>query len=77
MQLKEFYIVPEDVFRVGNATSTLLTKIRGREVDTYEQNGVVLVIANGKGVSVYNAEELSKTPSLAGCGNSLEINPFQ
>ena len=61
MQLKEFYIIPEDVFRVGNATSTLLTKIRGGEVDTYVQNGVVIVVANGKGVSVYNADELSKT----------------
>lgn len=48
---KDFYIFPEDIYRVGNSSSHKLTAIRVGEIDTYEVDGVKMVIANGKGVS--------------------------
>ncbi len=42
-----------------------LTAIRGGEIDVYEMKGVKIVIANGKGVSVFTLEGL-KNEGLAG-----------
>lgn len=56
--LKDFYIFPEDIFRVGNATSHKLTAIRVGEVDVYDVEGVRMVIANGKGVSGFTLRGL-------------------
>lgn len=58
---KEFYLVPEDVFRVGNSSTPRLHMVRPSEVDTTELNGVRIVIANGRGISVYTKTELQKT----------------
>ena len=49
---EEFYIIPEEVYRVGNSTSPLLHKVRSGEVDVMEMNGVKIILANGKGVSL-------------------------
>ncbi|HEX7901137.1 MAG TPA: hypothetical protein VF950_25490 [Planctomycetota bacterium] len=59
---EEFYIIPEEVFRVGNSTSPLLHKVRGGEVDVVDLNGVKVILANGKGVSVYNEAGLKLAP---------------
>lgn len=48
------YLAPETLYRIGNATSPLLTKIRPGELDIVEMNGVNLIVANGKGISLYN-----------------------
>jgi hypothetical protein len=58
---KEFFIIPEDVFRVGNANSPRMNFPRASEVDLTEINGVKIVIANGRGVSLYTKEELEAT----------------
>lgn len=58
----ECYLVPEEVFRVGNATSPLLEKVRGGEVDVVDRNGVKVILANGKGVSLYNEAGLRVAP---------------
>lgn len=62
---KEFYIVPEEVFRVGNGSSPRMHMVRPSEVDITEVNGVKVIIANGRGVSLYTKDELDRT-SLTG-----------
>lgn len=57
----EYYIVPEEVFRVGNNASPRLHMVRGSEVDTTTIGDVTTIIANGRGVSLYSSEELAKT----------------
>jgi len=59
---EEFYIIPEEVYRVGNSTSPLLHKVRSGEVDVMEMNGVRIILANGKGVSLYNEAGLKEAP---------------
>lgn len=60
--LAEFYIVPEDVFRLGNADSSRLSNVRPRDVDTMAVSGIVIVIANGKGISVFDREGINESP---------------
>lgn len=58
---KEFFIVPEDVFRVGNASTPRLHMVKANEVDITHINGVQVLIANGRGLSLYTKEELQAT----------------
>lgn len=58
----EFYLVPEEVFRLGNSNSPRLSNVRPRDVDTMKINGVVVVIANGKGISVFDKEGIMRSP---------------
>ncbi|MFC6633553.1 hypothetical protein [Microbulbifer taiwanensis] len=58
---KEFYIVPEEVFRVGNGSGPRMHMVRPSEVDVTEVNGVKVIIANGRGVSLYTQDELNAT----------------
>jgi hypothetical protein len=58
---KEFYVVPEEVFRVGNSDIPRMHMVRPSEIDITEINGVKVVVANGRGVSLYTIEELKKT----------------
>lgn len=48
-------VAPVDLYRNGNASSARLDHVRisgpTRDVDTYDQNGITWVRANGKGVS--------------------------
>lgn len=50
---KEFYIFPEEVYRVGNSSSHKMTALRVGEIDVYEIKGIKMVTANGKGISVF------------------------
>lgn len=68
---KEFYIVPEDVFRVGNAVSPRMHMIRASEIDLTEINGIKIIIANGRGVSLYTKEELETTSLTGRCRKQL------
>ena len=56
------YLSPEILYRLGNASSPLLTKIRPGEVDLTELNGVTMIVANGKGISLYNKTGLDLAP---------------
>lgn len=58
---KEFFIVPEEVFRVGNGGSPRLHMVRPTEVDITEMNDIKIIIANGRGVSLYTKDELENT----------------
>ncbi|MCW8126573.1 hypothetical protein [Microbulbifer halophilus] len=59
---KEFYILPEELFRLGNSTSPRLSNVRPRDVDTMEVNGINMIIANGKGISVFDIDGINESP---------------
>jgi hypothetical protein len=54
------YLLDDDLYRLGNATSSRLDHVRSVDVDTYQQNGILMVRANGKGISVGTKEYLEK-----------------
>ena len=56
------YITPQELFRLGNANSSLISRVRDREIDTNDLNGIKTVVANGKGISLYNKAGLDKIP---------------
>ena len=54
--IKEFYLFPEDVYRMGNSNTPRMSAIRKDEVSLIVINGVTVVVANNKGVSVWTKE---------------------
>lgn len=58
----EFFIVPEELFRLGNSTSPKLSNVRPRDVDTMEINGILVIVANGKGISVFDRDGINESP---------------
>ncbi len=50
------YLAQDDLFRLGNAGSAKLDHVRPADVDTYERNGVLMVITNGRGVSLFTEQ---------------------
>jgi hypothetical protein len=59
---EKLYLAPEDLYRLGNATSPLMTRMRPGEVDIVAINGINTIVANGKGVSLYNKTGLALAP---------------
>ncbi len=56
------YLAEEDPFRVGTASSPRLDRVReDKDVDVYDQNGMAMVRANGKGISLFTDEEIQRT----------------
>ena len=54
------YLLDEDLHRLGNATTSRLDNVRlNKDVDTYERNGVLMVVSNGKGISIVTEERLN------------------
>jgi hypothetical protein len=51
------------LYRLGNAASPKLQNVRPQDVDSYENNGIQMVYANGKGVSLFNLQELQRRES--------------
>src|SRR5690606_39241401 len=63
MKLEDLFFAPEDLYRLGNSAGPRLTNVRRpKDVDTTEINGITVVIANGKGISLSTKERLEKTP---------------
>ncbi len=50
---REFYIFPEDLYRVGNSSGPRLDRIRPDEVDSIEINGIRVIFANNRGISLF------------------------
>lgn len=73
---REFYLVPEEVFRLGNTDNPKLSNIRSRDVDITELNGIAVVIANGKGISVFDKEASWLLRWLDGFGAFLRIRRY-
>jgi hypothetical protein len=61
---KEFYLVPEEVFRLGNSASPRLSNVRPRDVDVICMNGITVIVANGKGISVFDKQGINAAPML-------------
>lgn len=59
-QQETLYIASEDLYRFGNASSSLISRVRTIDIDTSELNGITVVIANRKGISLYNTMGLEK-----------------
>ena len=59
---KEFYIIPEEIFRLGNLNSPRLSNVRPRDVNTTIINGIEVIIANGKGISVFDKTGINESP---------------
>jgi len=59
---KEFYLIPEEIFRLGNSSNSKLSNVRPRDVDTTQVNGITVVIANGKGISVFDKTGINESP---------------
>lgn len=60
--MKQFFLSQETLYRLGNSSSPLLTKVRPGEIDTMQVNGITMIISNGKGVSLYNKTGLDLAP---------------
>ncbi len=56
ISIKEFYLFPEDVYRMGNSTTHRMSVIRQDEVMTTTIKGVTIVIANNNGISLWTKE---------------------
>ncbi|WP_394205246.1 hypothetical protein [Shewanella waksmanii] len=59
---KEFYIMPEELFRLGNSHSAKLSNVRARDVDTIKISGITVIKANGKGISVFDKIGINESP---------------
>lgn len=62
MYFKEFYLVPEELFRLGNSNSPKLSNVRARDIDTIQLNGITVILANGKGISIFDREGINESP---------------
>ncbi len=69
------YLAQDDLLRLGNASVPRLDHVRSDDVNTYERNGVHLVMANGKGTSLSTKEALLGCEA-AGFGGFLEEPSF-
>ena len=56
--LEHLYMLAEDLYRLGNASSPRLDNVRDRDVETYDRNGIMMVRSNGKGISLLNQMRL-------------------
>jgi hypothetical protein len=59
---KDFFILPEELFRLGNSNNSNLSNVRARDIDTIEINGITVIVANGKGVSVFDKAGINESP---------------
>lgn len=58
---QDFYVFPEDLYRVGNSTHPRWNNVRPDEIETYEVNGVIMIRANSLGISVYTEARVKKS----------------
>ncbi|OZG70344.1 hypothetical protein BTA51_26230 [Hahella sp. CCB-MM4] len=73
---ENLYIVKEELYRMGNATSPRLSKVRSKEITTIETNGIEIIVANGNGVSVFNREGLDRCPLVGWVWEISKGTPF-
>ncbi len=73
---KEFFIVPEEVFRLGNSSSPKLAHVRAHDVRHTVINGITVVIANGKGISVFDKDGIARTDMSGWVWTFAPSTPF-
>jgi hypothetical protein len=49
-----------DLYRMGNATSPRMDKVRDQDVESYEKNGEIWVVEGSGGISTFAAQGLGK-----------------
>ncbi len=76
MNTEKLYIVKDDLYRLGNSTSSRLAKVRPSEVKTVEINGVQTIIADNNGVSVFTKEGLDESPLTGWVWEIKQGTPF-
>lgn len=54
--------MPEELFRLGNTKTPKLSHVRPRDVDTILINGITIIKANGKGISVFDKVGINNSP---------------
>ena len=59
---EKLYILQEDLYRIGNSSSSKLADVRQGEITTSRINGIKTIVANDKGVSLYNKQGLDDAP---------------
>lgn len=62
MYPKEFYLIPEEIFRMGSSTNSRLSNVRPKDVTKMEINGITVIVANGKGISVFDKVGINESP---------------
>lgn len=66
MQIEDLFFAPEDLYRIGNSSDPRLAHVRQpKDVDVTEMNGIAIVVANGKGVSLFTKDRLKHTSTSA------------
>jgi hypothetical protein len=56
----ELFICPTDLYRLGNSQSPRLDNVRPQDVDTYDRNGITMIRANNKGISLRTWDDLQR-----------------
>ena len=59
------HMLDEDLYRLGNSTSPKLHNVRADDVNTYERNGIAMVVANGKGTPLITEARLKRIEKVA------------
>jgi hypothetical protein len=55
------FLLDEDLYRLGNATSPKLHNARpGKDIETYDTSGIVMVRSNGQGISLITEERFKR-----------------
>lgn len=49
-----------DLYRMGNATSSRMDNVRAKDVETYEENGEIWVVAGSGGISTFATQGSGK-----------------
>lgn len=55
------YLTAVDLYRIGNSESPKLDRVRAVDIDTYDRNGIKMIKANEKGISLFTESDLTKT----------------
>ena len=61
-QNEKLYFAQETLYRLGNGSSSRIANVRDREIDVVIINGIEVVQANNRGVSLYNKKGLDLAP---------------
>ena len=62
MKSTYYLMMPEELFRLGNATDPQLSKVRARDVDVIEVDGKMMIVANEKGISLFGMTGIRLSP---------------
>jgi hypothetical protein len=54
------YLSQADLFRLGNASTPKLDNVREVDVELFERNGIQMVRANGKGISLFTEAGIAR-----------------